>query len=634
MMIISRWDICVSDIQALGFLGGLLTDSNWVFAKSGGGERTGFNDAGIDTFKNKKVRSVAREVIQNSLDAAAQDGVPVEVRVEAFKLKKEQAPGLFALKDHMQACISEADTPDQQKFFQSAVKKLEFSEVAGVLFHDSNTTGLTGDIESKGPWRALTRSSGVTQKPAGAGGTFGHGARAPFALSGLRTVFYITQIQKEGRTERRAVGRSVLMSHTFDGVERQAVGFFGSGEQAAPLIDSQIPEWLDALRPRTLGNGTTVAVVDARHDKFWTTFEYEVIRSYALAIHSGKLSVHLEDQELDSSNLKQRWDKCLEQLDSSSPSQEGSVDEFDKKAVESVLNPDLTIYVSTSLGNCELRVRSGDDIGSRQVSVARGRGMLITSQAKGLKQFNGFNFFDCVVWVSDNQGSATLSKLENPTHDEFSRDWLFEEQSEEGGNAWDKFEAFAESIRNELTKLFRIQTTETLDVDALTQMGAGWDQVQNDQIGIGRTARLLDERSQRKTGSQQGNGIAGPSNPPKKPGNTRKPRGFKLIPDLHGKHVSTNGWKSVQDNVKCSTKILNDQLLLRADFPQALNEKTGLLFCAVNADGEIMSLTSEILITEVGDDFLEKKINLPADDYSVEAILFRQAKKGGANGDA
>lgn len=632
MMIMSRRDICVSDIQALGFLGGLVADSKWVFAKSGGGERTGFNDAGIDTFKNKKVRSVAREVIQNSLDAAAQDGVPVEVRVEAFKLNKDQAPGLFTLKDHMQACISEADTPDQQKFFHSAVKKLEYSEVTGVLFHDSNTTGLTGDLESKGPWRALTRSSGVTQKPAGAGGTFGHGARAPFALSGLRTVFYITQIKSNGKTERRAVGRSVLMSHAFGNEERQAVGFFGSGEQASPLIDSQIPAWLDDLRPRSLGNGTTVAVVDARHDNFWAKFEYEVIRSYALAVHSGKLAVYLENRELNSSNLKQSWENCLKEFDSASSGEEGSVDAFDKKAVETVLNPDLVIDVSTALGTCELRIRSGDGIGSRQVSIARGRGMLITSQAYRLKQFNGFNYFDCVVWVSDNQGSATLSKLENPTHDEFSRDWLFEEQSEQGGNAWDKFEAFTESIRSELTKLFKIKETETLDVDVLTQLGAGWDQVQNDQIGTGRTARLLDEKSMRRTGSQEGKGIVGPSNPPKPTGIKRKPRGLKLIPDLHGEHVSTNGWESIPDNVKCSTKILSGQLLLRADFPGAIKEQRGLLFCAVNADGEIMSLTSEILVPAVGDDFFEKKIDLPADDYSVEAILFRQKQKGGVNG--
>ena len=41
----------------------------WNFPLNNGGLETGFNDAAIDTFAGKRLSSLVREVIQNSLDA-------------------------------------------------------------------------------------------------------------------------------------------------------------------------------------------------------------------------------------------------------------------------------------------------------------------------------------------------------------------------------------------------------------------------------------------------------------------------------------------------------------------------------------------------------------------------------------
>lgn len=609
-----------------------MTDSNWVFAKSGGGERTGFNDAGIDTFKNKKVRSVAREVIQNSLDAAAKDGVPVDVRVETFELSRDEAPEFFLLKEHLKACLDEADKKDQKNFFLNAIKKMETSKLNGLLFHDSNTTGLTGGIDSKGPWMALTRSSGVTRKPSGAGGTFGHGARAPFALSGLRTVLYISQVQHEGRTERRAVGRSVLMNHSFENEDRQAVGFFGKGPQAAPLIDSEIPEWLDGLRPRNLGDGTTIAVFDARQQKFWTKFQYELIRSYSLAIDSGQLRVYIDNDAIDQSSLKQLWESTQKEFEHDESNEDPVTNDLDSKAVATVLYPEHTLEVETALGKCELRIRSGENLGSRQVSISRGRGMLITSRPSKLERFSGLNYFDCVVWVKDLEGSDTLSKLENPTHDEFSEDWLEKEETPDDLDPWGAYVSFAKTIRDSISGLFKIEQKDTLELDVLTQLGAGWDQAENDRIGTGRSAQIVS-RTPRKRGASQGsNGIAGPSRRPI--GGGGGGGGRRSIPSIDGGQVSTDGWRAIAGFAKCSAKEDGNELVLRAEFPSALEQETGILFCAVSAEGGTESLIPAVRTAQKKSKHFEERIKKPGKDYSIEVIMFNKQSGGRNNGDS
>ena len=52
----------------------------WQFPHNGGGSAQGFSDGAIDTFAGKRLSSLVREVIQNSLDAVDRTkGEPVQV---------------------------------------------------------------------------------------------------------------------------------------------------------------------------------------------------------------------------------------------------------------------------------------------------------------------------------------------------------------------------------------------------------------------------------------------------------------------------------------------------------------------------------------------------------------------------
>ena len=77
----------------------------WLFPPTGGGVAAGFNDPGLAHFGGAREQSLARETIQNSLDAAARLGEPVDVEFELQELagdwfrKDELAAAIAACRD-------------------------------------------------------------------------------------------------------------------------------------------------------------------------------------------------------------------------------------------------------------------------------------------------------------------------------------------------------------------------------------------------------------------------------------------------------------------------------------------------------------------------------------------------------
>ena len=70
----------------------------WSFNSNQGGEIKGINDSGVATFRGTPLKSLAREICQNSLDAFV-DETPVVVEFHAFDIPVENMPGAEDLKD-------------------------------------------------------------------------------------------------------------------------------------------------------------------------------------------------------------------------------------------------------------------------------------------------------------------------------------------------------------------------------------------------------------------------------------------------------------------------------------------------------------------------------------------------------
>src|SRR5687768_12627866 len=119
---------------------------NWCFFKNNGGQESGFHDAGVETFKGNLERYLAREIIQNSLDARDDPKKPVLVKFGLLQIPASELPDLKSLAATFKRC---ADYwPKDKKaadFFARAEKLARAKKVTALRAGDYNTKGVTGN---------------------------------------------------------------------------------------------------------------------------------------------------------------------------------------------------------------------------------------------------------------------------------------------------------------------------------------------------------------------------------------------------------------------------------------------------------------------------------------------------------
>ena len=219
-----------------------MTDGiGWRFPPTNGGRIDGFNDPGIAHFSGQPLSSLARETIQNSLDARLDQNHPVHVSFELIDVNPDDV-GRDELSKAIAQCVD--STSDGDRRVVTALRKasdtIRSDSIPCLQISDRNTSGLRGQ-----QWGALVKMQGASYKAdiEGAGGSFGIGKYAPFAVSTLRTVFYWTCYQEEesDRVTEKFQGKSVLMSHTHNQEETQGTGFFGHRKDCRELLAPDIP---------------------------------------------------------------------------------------------------------------------------------------------------------------------------------------------------------------------------------------------------------------------------------------------------------------------------------------------------------------------------------------------------------
>lgn len=540
-------------------------DQKWVFPSNGGGSFQGFNDGAIDQFKHDRIGSFVREAIQNSLDASDSSGKPVKVAFTMHSLDSSECPELAQLVPFLENAETMAKEIKHKKVFHEAAQELKATRSVRFLgVHDSNTTGLTGSLtKPDGPWFSLTKGTGASIKQgSGSLGSFGHGSKAPFALTKARTVFYFSQIavnEENADSEFRFQGKSILQSLDLgEGNFSQGTGFYGKTDECLPLVGDEVPTWAKDFRDDLgYGIGTTVLVPlpywhvdDGVHYDFWQQVIVCVLASFYYAIKRGFLEVQCNTHIIDSSNVGVMFEKHAANLDDDADLNVNGVKEK-LKSVQTVHRPDESgVFQSVTFGDIDYFLRFNQEVQWKKVGVARRNGMLITREAEMLKSFTKVRQFDLFICVSNDPGSTILKELENPTHDSFSFDRIDDPKHQKALKA--KYTSFVKELKAFIESKVPLVISEEMEIDDLDELFSsitpdGESPQKSDEAS--RKIKLSDEKlltnhakSPKKgnTSTSNGRGQVGPG-----PGK-RKSKGG-TIPDTRGESIVTSGWRNSRE---------------------------------------------------------------------------------------
>lgn len=374
---------------------------NWDFPTNNYGQINGIADAGVETFQGTPLKSLAREICQNSLDAGI--GEIVEVEFSTFSVKPNDFSGLDSLKKANELALSFWEIQSDRKakdFFKNAINILEEESISFLRISDFKTSGLTGSKEEYNtPWSNLTKSSGSSDKSGVSGGSFGIGKFAPFACSHFRTVFYST-LDKEGVSASQGVSRIASFRNYQDEIT-QGVGYFG-GEKNSPVFELAN---LDPLFNRSEnGSGTDIYVAGFKYakDDWKSDIITSILDGFLLAIWQGSLIVNVEGIEISRRTLPDLIDEF-----------KGSITENADKYYY-VLSSDETRWFNIdyrNYGNISLGLIINPDM-HRKVAMVRKTGMKIMDKGN----ISGVIPFAGVLVIEGEKINKYLRNLENPQH--------------------------------------------------------------------------------------------------------------------------------------------------------------------------------------------------------------------------
>jgi hypothetical protein len=433
----------------------------------------GFNESGIEHFSGNPIRHLAREVVQNSLDSHDESaGQSIKVKFEEIVVPTEEIPGINELRKTFKLCLQGAEHESQKakNFFEKGIEQLENSQIKVLSISDFNTQGIKGPVKNGTPYYAFMKAKGQSKKQTDtAGGSFGIGKFAPYAVSELRTVFVSTIFKSlEESIVQYTQGKSILMSHDDEvGNRRQGIGFWGVKDKCQPVEGGQeLPQWL--IRSEIIGTKLLLLGFDD-HEGWEESLAASVAENFFGAIKSGRLEVLISDKYNITANsisdIFSNNDIC-----NSIMNEKNEPEQF-KNSFEyyNCLNSHENIFFEQHqnqyLGHCELKILLKEGL-PKKVSFLR-NGMLITDnlEVPGLRNFSEFKDFVAVFNCKNNNGVEILRAMEPPRHDTFEPERM--PTKEEQIKARKALKEIAAWIREMLRRRAKDPVSEITRIDEL-----------------------------------------------------------------------------------------------------------------------------------------------------------------------
>ena len=387
----------------------------WCFSNLGTGTKVGINDAGIGIFQSMPYKSLAKEILQNVIDAKNPDleDKPARAVFKLIEIDREDFPGGEYLLDVIGKCsdyYSEGDDGEKlRNLKKDAVKFLNKSEKIPVLkISDYNTNGLLGVEKEKGSnWTGLVREMSATNKGDDKSGSFGVGKFAPFIFSSLRTIIYSTLNKKD---ERAIQGKAILTSFKEDNKMKQNTGLFGlydaeKDDCYAVREESQIPE---VFKRTEYGTDIFVTGFKCDREDWKDEIAISVLEYFFYTVYMGDLEVVIEDENESITIKKSNLDRLMKKYEEICIKEDR---EFTAPMYWEVLNSDEKKEFRIDIkgkGSCKLYLLADKKFTDRRVLEMRKPGMKIQEDTA----FRiGINFHG--ILIADGEGSISSKPEDN-----------------------------------------------------------------------------------------------------------------------------------------------------------------------------------------------------------------------------
>ena len=375
----------------------------WNFPSNNNGKISGISEAGIETFRGKQLKSLAREICQNSLDAKEASKDKVIVEFELYEVSFKDDPRINGLKEYFK--LAKEYWKENEKtirFLEKAEKNFKKDKIRVLRISDYNTTGLVdSDKKKNSTWNNLVKSSGVSDKTGSSGGSYGIGKSAPFACSDLRTVFYNT-LDKTGLQAFQGVANLVSFEME-DGTTTQGIGYYGNSENNTAIKNME--NFGSYIRKEC---GTDIYVIAFSDDEEWEKRIIEaILENFLIAILKNNIEVKVGRTLINKETLNSLIEEHKDNI---------SLTYNYYQVLTGNESEEMEIPLR-DLGVFRLYLAIKKDF-KRTILISRSNGMKILdgNRISGSIQFSG------VCILEDEKINAYFREMETPQHDDWEID--------------------------------------------------------------------------------------------------------------------------------------------------------------------------------------------------------------------
>jgi hypothetical protein len=384
---------------------------------------TGLNDGAEEHFKRNPVGSLAREIIQNSLDARAGEA-PVVLSFELLRIPAKEFPNSDQLSGKLQFAL---DTPKNHNdartkaALEKALEALQKPTVSVLKIAEKNTLGMAGPAyDEDSPFFAYTLGDGLTGKTGGLG-SFGIGKKAPVVNSKIRTTF-VSTCYVDKRTHALSSlcqGLSFWVSHKVGEQRFGGVGYWGGRNGDAVSDQAELPNWLkrDSV-------GTNIYIIEPNINVGWDLLlASAVLINFFAAIHEGRLEVTAGTYSINKKTIGEIFTRkdvyqAIQSLDD-----EEHLNRFKSaQAFYRCLTDSRAISEQTQtmppLGNFVIKLLVEDGL-PKEVGFLRNGMFIMSNDLPSLRRFPNSKDFIAIVSCLSDEGNKVLREMEPPQHNAF-----------------------------------------------------------------------------------------------------------------------------------------------------------------------------------------------------------------------